>query len=75
MVFVEPQVLRRGVGATLVDSAVEALRRRGDTAVTAWMRDTNTGALGVARSRGFSHTGRTDALPQGEKMLQLTRRL
>ena len=57
-VAVNPEARGRGVGARLLDEALDVARSRGVSAVYLEVRDSNTAARALYASRGFEQVGR-----------------
>lgn len=55
--YVDPAAKRRGVGATLVRHAIEALAGRGFRAVSLWVFEANAAARGLYTTLGFEPDG------------------
>ncbi len=58
---VAPEVRRHGVGAALLDAAIDVGRERGTSSLYLEVRDSNTAARSLYASRGFATVGRRRA--------------
>jgi len=59
VLYLDPDVWRRGIGTRLHAVALDRLRDNGFTRAGLWVLDTNARALGFYRRRGWADTGRT----------------
>jgi ribosomal protein S18 acetylase RimI-like enzyme len=57
MIYVAPEAQRRGIGAALMDEALDRLRALGCETATLWVFEANSAARGFYERMGFAHDG------------------
>lgn len=60
-IYVDPALVRSGVGSSLIQTALESARRRGFAEVSLWVLTSNLSARAFYEARGFEPDGATKA--------------
>lgn len=73
--WVRPEFRRRGVGASLVQRALDFLRATGQTELSLWVTRGHDGVVDFYQGLGFQRTGATSALrPDADTVIDELRR-